>query len=90
MPYNTRYNLIGDLTPTVQTLGYGRKPPLENKRLPVRVALAGRVSKGIRVVAERHHRNGWEPFAYLLALKPARAKYGNSDTFFGGQFSVFS
>lgn len=68
-------NLIGDLTPMAHALGYGRKPPLEIKGLPVRVALAGRVSKGIRVVAERHHRNGWEPFAYLLALKPARASY---------------
>lgn len=73
MPYNMKYNLIGDLTPLGSPLGYGRKPPLEIKRLPVRVALAGHVSKGMWVVAERHHRNGWEPFAYLPVLKPARA-----------------
>lgn len=48
MPYNMEDNLITDLTPLGSPIGYGRKPPLENKRLPVRVALAGRVSKGIR------------------------------------------
>ncbi len=76
MQYTKEDNLIGDLTPKSSLFGYGRKYPLEIKGLPVRVALAGRVSKGIRVVAERHHRNGWEPFAYLSALKPARASYG--------------
>jgi len=47
--------------------------PLELKRLPVRVALAGHVSKGIWV-GRKVDRNGWEPFAHKKAtgLKPAR------------------
>ena len=45
------YNLIGDLTPKEPHgfIGYGRKTPLENKRLLVRVTLAGHIWKRVWV-----------------------------------------